>query len=252
MNKIKLLKFLKFSFYILITIVLLASFYWFFSSKYIESYLLKQNNFSFESSSVSGYPFHFDINIEDVIYNKSSSLYLKKINLNIQAWRFNKLTAYTDELIVFQVSNTIAINVLPKNLTLDILNHNQNHYELEVLGKNISLSENYTNTSFEIDNISGTIKYLDSYDVDIITKKGNSTLNIKGKLNDHMQYLDGKLEFRFSNPRDIINIFKVFGVNIEENPITNLLIYRGKIDLVFEDGLSFLGPLPIGTAPRLK
>ena len=170
----------------------------------------------------------------------------------MQAWRFNKLTAYTDELIVFQVSNTIAINVLPKNLTLDILNHNQNHYELEVLGKNISLSENYTNTSFEIDNISGTIKYLDSYDVDIITKKGNSTLNIKGKLNDHMQYLDGKLEFRFSNPRDIINIFKVFGVNIEENPITNLLIYRGKIDLVFEDGLSFLGPLPIGTAPRLK
>jgi hypothetical protein len=170
----------------------------------------------------------------------------------LQAWRFNKLTAYTDELIVFQVSNTIAINVLPKNLTLDILNHNQNHYELEVLGKNISLSENYTNRSFEIDNISGTIKYLDSYDIDIITKKGNSTLNIKGKLNDHMQYLDGKLEFRFSNPRDIINIFKVFGVNIEENPITNLLIYRGKIDLVFEDGLSFLGPLPIGTAPRLK
>ena len=146
----------------------------------------------------------------------------------------------------------LLINVLPKNLTLDILNHNQNHYELEVLGKNISLSENYTNTSFEIDNISGTIKYLDSYDIDIITKKGNSTLNIKGKLNDHMQYLDGKLEFRFSNPRDIINIFKVFGVNIEESPITNLLIYRGKIDLVFEDGLSFLGPLPIGTAPRLK
>ena len=252
MNKIKLFSLLKFSFYFLIFIVFLISIYWFFSSKYIENYLFKQNNFSFKSSSVGGYPFHFDIEIEDVIYNKSSSLYLKKINLNLQAWRFNKLIAYTDELLVFQVSNTIVINALPKNLTLDILNHNQNHYELEVLGKNIFLSENYTNRSFEIDSISGKIKYLESYDIDIITRKGNSTLNIRGKLNDHMQYLDGKLEFQFSDPRDIINFFNVFGVNIEDNPITNLLIYRGKIDLVFEDGLSFLGPLPIGTAPRLK
>ena len=252
MNKIKLLSFLRLSFFLLIFILTVISLYWFFTTKYIENYLLNQDNFSFKNFSVSGYPLHFDIKIEDVNYNSSNSFYIKKINLSLPAWRFNELSAFTEELVVFQVSNTIAINALPKDLTVDILNFNQNHFEVEILGNNIVLSENYTNRSFEIDNISGTVKYINDYDINIITKKGKSTLNIKGKLKDHMQYLEGKLEFQFSDPRDIINIFNVFGVNIEDNPITNLLINRGKIDLVFEDGLSFLGPLPIGTSPRLK
>jgi hypothetical protein len=52
--------------------------------------------------------------------------------------------------------------------------------------------------------------------------------------------------------QNLKRFFQIFGINIEENPITNLLIYRGKIDLTFEDGMSLLGPLPIGRAPKLK
>ena len=66
------------------------------------------------------------------------------------------------------------------------------------------------------------------------------------------EYLEGNIEFSFSDPNDIKRLFQIFGINIEENPITNLLIYRGKIDLTFEDGMSLLGPLPIGRAPKLK
>ena len=87
----------------------------------------------------------------------------------------------------------------------------------------------------------------------LVAYKGRSSLEIIGNLSkDNRDYLQGKIEFSFSNPEDIKRFFQLFGVMIEENPITNLLIYRGKIDLMFEDGITLLGPLPIGKAPKIN
>ena len=82
--------------------------------------------------------------------------------------------------------------------------------------------------------------------------KDSSSLKIQGYIDTKNEYLEGNLEFSFSDPKDIKRLFEIFSINIEENPITNLLIYRGKINLIFEDGISLLGPLPIGRAPKLK
>ena len=119
-------------------------------------------------------------------------------------------------------------------------------------GNDIVFSETYSNKSFSIDGISGTIKHEGIYNIDIVTNKGRSSLTAQGYIDTQNKYLEGTIEFSFSDPNDIKRLFQIFGINIEENPITNLLIYRGKIDLTFEDGMSLLGPLPIGRAPKLK
>lgn len=137
-------------------------------------------------------------------------------------------------------------------MIIDIYNYDNNHKEFKIFGNDIVFSENYSNKSFSIDGISGTIKHEGIYNIDIVTNKGRSSLTAQGYVDTQNEYLEGNIEFSFSDPNDIKRLFQIFGINIEENPITNLLIYRGKIDLTFEDGMSLLGPLPIGRAPKLK
>ena len=137
-------------------------------------------------------------------------------------------------------------------MIIDFYNYNKNNKEYKIFGNDIVFSENYSNKSFSIDGISGNIKHEGIYNIDIVTNKGRSSLTAQGYVDTQNEYLEGNIEFSFSDPNDIKRLFQIFGINIEENPITNLLIYRGKIDLTFEDGMSLLGPLPIGRAPKLK
>ena len=117
----------------------------------------------------------------------------------------------------------------------------------------IFFSDSLKRASLSIDKILGNIEYSENTRISLAAYKGKSSLEIIGNLSkDNKNYLKGEIEFSFSDPEDIKRLFQLFGIIIEENPITNLLIYRGKIDLIFEDGIALLGPLPIGKAPKIN
>ena len=69
---------------------------------------------------------------------------------------------------------------------------------------------------------------------------------------DRRGYLKGELNFNFTNPEDIRNMFSIFNVDIAVNPIINLLLINGKITVGFDRGISLIGPVPIGPAPKIK
>ena len=247
-----LYKYTKLPIYTLIFILIIWSTYWFLGTIYIENRVLKDNTLRYENSTISGYPFHFDINLKQLKYNLFKEITLKEINIKTFAWRFDQIRLLINDKISYQISNSITIIALPSNLIIDFYNYNKNNKEFKIFGNDIVFSENYSNKSFSIDGISGTIKHEGIYNIDIVTNKGRSSLTAQGYIDTQNEYLEGNIEFSFSDPNDIKRLFQIFGINIEENPITNLLIYRGKIDLTFEDGMSLLGPLPIGRAPKLK
>ena len=247
-----LYRYIKLPIYTFILTIIIWSAYWFLGTIYIENRVLKDNSLRYEKSKISGYPFHFDINLKQLKYNLFKQTTLKEINLKTFAWRFDQIRLLINDQISYLISNSITIIALPSNLIIDIYNYDNNHKEFKIFGNDIVFSENYSNKSFSIDGISGTIKHEGIYNIDIVTNKGRSSLTAQGYVDTQNEYLEGNIEFSFSDPNDIKRLFQIFGINIEENPITNLLIYRGKIDLTFEDGMSLLGPLPIGRAPKLK
>jgi len=247
-----LYRYIKLPIYTFILTIIIWSTYWFLGTIYIENRVLKDNTLRYENSTISGYPFHFDINLKQLKYNLFKQTTLKEINLKTFAWRFDQIKLLINDQISYQISNSITIIAFPSNLIIDFYNYNKNHKEFKIFGNDIVFSENYSNKSFSIDGISGTIKHEGIYKIDIVTNKGRSSLTAQGYVDTQNEYLEGNIEFSFSDPNDIKRLFQIFGINIEENPITNLLIYRGKIDLTFEDGMSLLGPLPIGRAPKLK
>ena len=244
--------FIKFPVYSLFFAFITWSAYWFLGTIYIENKVLKNNNLKYEKSSISGYPIFFNINLKKLEYNFSKKISFEEVNLKTFAWRFEQIRTFINEQISIQISNSISIKALPSNLIIDLYNYDNNSKKFEILGNNIILSENYSNKSFSIDGISGTVTQNEIYNINILTSKDSSSLKIQGYIDTKNDYLEGNLEFSFSDPNDIKRLFEIFSINIEENPITNLLIYRGKINLIFEDGISLLGPLPIGRAPKLK
>ena len=141
---------------------------------------------------------------------------------------------------------------MPKILNINYQKTDKEKINLNLNGKDLIFSDNLHKISFSVDKMLGNIEIDKDSKINLIVYKGKSTLEIQGKLSkDKKDYINGKLELSFSEPNDIKKIFQIFGIRIDENPITNLLIYTGKIDLVFEDGISFLGPLPIGRAPKI-
>lgn len=226
--------------------------YWYSGSIYIKNKIHSLDNVSYEEIYIKGYPFYFEIDIDELEYGTSKPLLLKKVNLKTLSWRFDQISAGTNKDILINLSNSIFVNFLPKILNINYQKTDKEKVNLNLNGKDLIFSDNLQKISFSIDKMLGNIEIDKDSKINLTIYKGKSTLEIKGKLSkDKKDYINGKLEFSFSEPNDIKKIFQIFGIRIDENPITNLLIYRGKIDLVFEDGISFLGPLPIGRAPKI-
>ena len=226
--------------------------YWYSGSFYIKNKIHSLDNFSYEEINIKGYPFYFEIDIDELEYGTSKPLLLKKVNLKTLSWRFDQISAATNKYILVNLSNSIFVNLLPKILNINYQKTDKEKINLNLNGKDLIFSDNLQKISFSVDKMLGNIEIDKDSKINLIVYKGKSTLEIQGKLSkDKKDYINGKLEFSFSEPNDIKKIFQIFGIRIDENPITNLLIYRGKIDLVFEDGISFLGPLPIGRAPKI-
>ena len=226
--------------------------YWYSGSFYIKNKIHSLDNFSYEEINIKGYPFYFEIDVDELEYGTSKPLSLKKVNLKTLSWRFDQISATTNKYILINLSNSIFVNLLPKILNINYQKTDKEKINLNLNGKDLIFSDNLQKISFSVDKMLGNIEIDKDSEINLIVYKGKSTLEIQGKLSkDKKDYINGKLEFSFSEPNDIKKIFQIFGIRIDENPITNLLIYRGKIDLVFEDGISFLGPLPIGRAPKI-
>ena len=226
--------------------------YWYSGSFYIKNKIHSLDNFSYEEINIKGYPFYFEIDVDELEYGTSKPLSLKKVNLKTLSWRFDQISATTNKYILINLSNSIFVNLLPKILNINYQKTDKEKINLNLNGKDLIFSDNLQKISFSVDKMLGNIEIDKDSKINLIVYKGKSTLEIQGKLSkDRKDYINGKLEFSFSEPNDIKKIFQIFGIRIDENPITNLLIYRGKIDLVFEDGISFLGPLPIGRAPKI-
>ena len=226
--------------------------YWYSGSFYIKNKIHSLDNFSYEEINIKGYPFYFEIDVDELEYGTSKPLSLKKVNLKTLSWRFDQISAATNKDILINLSNSIFVNLLPKILNINYQKTDKEKINLNLNGKDLIFSDNLQKISFSVDKMLGNIEIDKDSKINLIVYKGKSTLEIQGKLSkDKKDYINGKLEFSFSEPNDIKKIFQIFGIRIDENPITNLLIYRGKIDLVFEDGISFLGPLPIGRAPKI-
>lgn len=226
--------------------------YWYSGSFYIKNKIHSLDNFSYEEINIKGYPFYFEIDVDELEYGTNKPLSLKKVNLKTLSWRFDQISATTNKYILINLSNSIFVNLLPKILNINYQKTDKEKINLNLNGKDLIFSDNLQKISFSVDKMLGNIEIDKDSKINLIVYKGKSTLEIQGKLSkDKKDYINGKLEFSFSEPNDIKKIFQIFGIRIDENPITNLLIYRGKIDLVFEDGISFLGPLPIGRAPKI-
>ncbi|MBJ65306.1 MAG: hypothetical protein CML97_02250 [Rhodobiaceae bacterium] len=226
--------------------------YWYSGSFYIKNKIHSLDNFSYEEINIKGYPFYFEIDVDELEYGTNKPLSLKKVNLKTLSWRFDQISATTNKYILINLSNSIFVNLLPKILNINYQKTDKEKINLNLNGKDLIFSDNLQKISFSVDKMLGNIEIDKDSKINLIVYKGKSTLEIQGKLSkDRKDYINGKLEFSFSEPNDIKKIFQIFGIRIDENPITNLLIYRGKIDLVFEDGISFLGPLPIGRAPKI-
>ena len=226
--------------------------YWYSGSFYIKNKINSLDNVSYEEINIKGYPFYFEIDIDELEYGTSKPLLLKKVNLKTLSWRFDQISAAINKDILINLSNSIFVNLLPKILNINYQKTDKEKINLNLNGKDLIFSDNLQKISFSVDKMLGNIEINKDSKINLIVYKGKSTLEIQGKLSkDKKNYINGKLEFSFSEPNDIKKIFQIFGIRIDENPITNLLIYRGKIDLVFEDGISFLGPLPIGRAPKI-
>ena len=226
--------------------------YWYSGSFYIKNKIHSLDNFSYEEINIKGYPFYFEIDVDELEYGTNKPLSLKKVNLKTLSWRFDQISATTNKYILINLSNSIFVNLLPKILNINYQKTDKEKINLNLNGKDLIFSDNLQKISFSVDKMLGNIEIDKDSEINLIVYKGKSTLEIQGKLSkDKKDYINGKLEFSFSEPNDIKKIFQIFGIRIDENPITNLLIYRGKIDLVFEDGISFLGPLPIGRAPKI-
>ena len=226
--------------------------YWCLGSFYIKNKIHSLDNFSYEEINIKGYPFYFEIDVDELEYGTNKPLSLKKVNLKTLSWRFDQISATTNKYILINLSNSIFVNLLPKILNINYQKTDKEKINLNLNGKDLIFSDNLQKISFSVDKMLGNIEIDKDSKINLIVYKGKSTLEIQGKLSkDRKDYINGKLEFSFSEPNDIKKIFQIFGIRIDENPITNLLIYRGKIDLVFEDGISFLGPLPIGRAPKI-
>ncbi|MEC7830272.1 MAG: hypothetical protein VX812_00725 [Pseudomonadota bacterium] len=226
--------------------------YWYSGSLYIKNKIYSLDNVSYQEIKIEGYPFYFEIGIDELEYGNIKPLLIKKLNLKTLAWRFDQIGIATDKDILINLSNSIFVNLLPKILTINYQKVDKEKINLNLNGKELNFSDNLQKISFSVDKMLGNIEIDKDSKVNLIIYKSKSTLEIRGKLSkDTKDFIKGKLEFSFSEPNDIKKIFQIFGIRIDENPITNLLIYRGKIDLVFEDGITFLGPLPIGRAPKL-
>ena len=175
-----LYRYIKLPIYIFIFTIIIWSTYWFLGTIYIENRVLKDNSLRYEKSTISGYPFHFDINLKQLKYNLFKQTTLKEINLKTFAWRFDQIRLLINDQISYQISNSIKIIALPSNLIIDFYNYNKNHKEFKIFGNDIVFSENYSNKSFSIDGISGTIKHEGIYNIDIVTNKGRSSLTAQG------------------------------------------------------------------------
>ena len=64
------------------------------------------------------------------------------------------------------------------------------------------MSENYSNKSFSVDGISGTVIQKEIYNINILTSKDSSSLKIQGYIDTKNEYLEN-IEFSFSDPNDI-------------------------------------------------
>ena len=67
-----LYRYIKLPIYIFIFTIIIWSTYWFLGTIYIENRVLKDNSLRYEKSTISGYPFHFDINLKQLKYNPTS------------------------------------------------------------------------------------------------------------------------------------------------------------------------------------
>ena len=114
--------FIKLPIYSLFFAFIAWSAYWFLGTIYIENRVLKDNSLRYEKSTISGYPFHFDINLKQLKYNLFKQTTLKEINLKTFAWRFDQIRLLINDQISYQISNSIKIIALPSNLIIDFYN----------------------------------------------------------------------------------------------------------------------------------
>ena len=104
-----LYRYIKLPIYIFIFTIIIWSTYWFLGTIYIENRVLKDNSLRYEKSTISGYPFHFDINLKQLKYNLFKQTTLKEINLKTFAWRFDQIRLLINDQISYQISNSIKI-----------------------------------------------------------------------------------------------------------------------------------------------
>ena len=242
-----------FSFLVIFVAIFLWTSYWFIGSYYIKNRINSYENLSYKNISITGYPFYFKITAKELSLNTLNSETLSELNLKTLAWRFDQIQAQTDSEIRINLTDKIFLKISPEIIVVNYQKNKDHINDLKISGEKISFSDNLNRSSLSIDKILGNIEYSEKIKIALVAYKGRSSLEIIGNLSkDNKDYLKGKIEFSFSDPEDIKRFFQLFGVIIEENPITNLLIYRGKIDLIFEDGITLLGPLPIGKAPKIN
>ena len=242
-----------FPFLVIFIGIFLWTSYWFIGSYYIKNRINSYEDLSYKNISIRGYPFYFNITAKELSLNILNSEIFSELNLKTLSWRFDQIQVKTDSEIQINLTDKIFLKISPEIILVNYQKTRDHINDLKISGEKISFSDNLRRNSFSIDKILGNIEYSEKIKIAFVAYKGRSSLEIIGNLSkDNKDYLKGKIEFSFSDPEDIKRFFQLFGVMIEENPITNLLIYRGKIDLIFEDGIILLGPLPIGKAPKIN
>jgi hypothetical protein len=139
--------------------------------------------------------------------------------------------------------------------TLDFQQQKDANYEIRMFSDMPILKDNIKGYTLALQKINSQIT-IDSnvksriYSEISISK---SPIIVDGMLSlDRRGYLKGELNFNFTNPEDIRNMFTIFNLDIAENPIINLLLINGKITVGFDRGISLIGPVPIGPAPKIR
>ena len=156
--------------------------YWYSGSFYIKNKIHSLDNFSYEEINIKGYPFYFEIDVDELEYGTNKPLSLKKVNLKTLSWRFDQISAATNKDILINLSNSIFVNLLPKILNINYQNTDKEKIYLNLNGKDLIFSDNLQKISFSVDKMLGNIEIDKDSKINLIVYKGKSTLEIQGKL----------------------------------------------------------------------
>ncbi|MEE3165797.1 MAG: hypothetical protein VX241_04500 [Pseudomonadota bacterium] len=229
--------------------------YWYAGSYYIQKKIEQSNNISIEKISVGGFPFYFNVDAKNIVLKSKQYITTDYLNVRSLAWRFDQIRLETHKPVSIDFLNGLSLFFMSKKTTLDFQEQKDANYEIRMFSDKPILKDNIKGYTLALQKINFQIT-IDSnvksriYSEISISK---SPVIVDGMLSpDRRGYLKGELNFNFTNPEDIRNMFTIFNVDIAKNSIINLLLINGKITVSFDRGISLIGPVPIGPAPKIK